>query len=223
MGLDELIDRGPIDLAIALGLGRDIAEGLAEAHDKGLVHRDLKAANIRVQGAPPRAKVLDFGIALILDDTAASEGLITSGIAGTVYAMSPEQALGRTVDHRSDLFALGGLLYQMLSARPPFQGGDLQETLEQILNREPPRIRTLRPEVPIAAELLIERLLEKSPPRRPSDTHQVADELNRLATSAASGMSAPPLELTEDIHDGSTICEEPTDNVQGRKRRFKSI
>ena len=191
--LAEVIALGEVDLELALRLGAEIADGLAEAHSKGLVHRDLKPQNVMVttpdRAHPGRAKVLDFGLARMLwnetgkRSTSAEESSALTrvgALVGTVHAMSPEQASGRTVDHRSDLFALGGLLYEMLTRRAPFRGANWLDTLRRVTSEEPEPLTALRPDLPADLTQLITRLLAKDPEARPQNARVVADALERL-------------------------------------------
>ncbi len=206
--LAEAIASGELDLDLTLRLGAEIAEGLGEAHARGLVHRDLKTENVHVTRTG-HAKVLDFGLAGLLwhddaggDQRAASiHETLTLGpdaaltrpgaILGTVHAMSPEQAEGRPVDHRSDLFALGGLLYEMLTGRAPFRGANVLDTLRRVTGVEPEPLAELRPDLPPALVELVGSLLAKEPARRPQNARLVAGALDRLRT----GTGMLPAEL----------------------------
>ncbi len=215
--LTKLIANGEIDAAQAVAIAHGIADGLAEAHRQGLVHRDLKPGNVMVT-QDDRIKILDFGLAKALwpggTPTAEDEQLTQSGmIVGTVHAMSPEQAAGRPVDHRSDLFALGSLLYEMLSGRPPFRGEHLLDTLSRIVGTEPEPLAELCPDLPRPLINLVERLLEKDPERRPHNADLVAQELAALRPGSDFGAAAvgasprrPP--ISEDL---AALADAPTD------------
>ena len=211
--LDRLIARGEPNLGLALRLAREIAEGLAEAHGKGLVHRDLKSANVLIahDDTGYRARILDFGLVRWLDGGAPNgdEHLTASGaVLGTAYTMSPEQAGGGEADARSDLFALGVLLYELLAGRPPFSGKNVLDTLRRIRRQRPVPLVELRPELPAALDRLIARLLEKDPSRRPSSAARVARELRELelATVPAAAASHPGA-VTSEIHPPATTAE----------------
>ncbi len=187
--LAEAIARREVDLESALRLACEIADGLAEAHTKGLVHRDLKPENVMVTAAG-HAKILDFGLARMLwaepaegsdEPFEVSAALTEAGaLVGTVHAMSPEQASGRPVDHRSDLFALGGLLYEMLAGRAPFRGINWLDTLRRVTSEEPEPLRAVCPALPRELEELVTGLLAKDPEKRPQNARLVADTLERL-------------------------------------------
>ncbi len=173
-------------------IGAEIAEGLAAAHEAGLVHRDLKLSNVMLT-TTGEVKILDFGIAKQLTDGggASVTTVSTTGVViGTVSAMSPEQATGKEVDHRSDLFSLGSLLYQMLTGVAPFGGGNAYETVSRIcLEKEVPA-HVRRPAVPIEASRLVGRLLEKEPARRPQSAAEVAKMARRAALALTTAQNA---------------------------------
>ena len=178
--LADLMAAHEIDAMMALRVAQHVAEGLAQAHGKGLIHRDLKAENVMVT-LEGQTKILDFGLVKNLTREEIDESLTEDGaILGTIRVMSPEQAGGAKVDARSDLYSLGVLLYEMLTGRSPFQGTALQ-IHRKILTERPPPPRALRPELPAELAALIETLLDKEPSRRPQSSSQVAETLERLA------------------------------------------
>jgi serine/threonine protein kinase/predicted ATPase len=190
--LDEIA--GELDVAQALRIAREIAEGLAEAHGIGVIHRDLKTSNVMITRAG-RAKILDFGIAKLAqgsDDTVLSQ---IGTIIGTFHAMSPEQAMGRPIDPRSDLFSLGTLLYELLTGTSPFRGSNSTETLARVCSyRQPPAHRMHR-EVSTELSELVDQLLQKDPDLRPRSAQEVAEALDLAARGllpSSLGREAPP-------------------------------
>jgi Leucine-rich repeat (LRR) protein/tRNA A-37 threonylcarbamoyl transferase component Bud32 len=178
--LNDCLQRpGPLPLADVLRLGRQIALGLAAAHERGLVHRDIKPANLWLepeQGG--RIKVLDFGLARpIADDAHLTEQGV---IVGTPSHMAPEQANGAQADQRCDLFSLGVVLYRMSTGQLPFRGENTLAVLSALSSVTPPRPQTLNPEVPAGLDLLVMQLLAKEPDDRPASAREVAERLQAL-------------------------------------------
>ena len=168
--LTETIRRGRLPLRKAIDYGVQVAHGLAVAHEKGIVHRDLKPDNLFVT-KDGRVKILDFGLAKVVQPEASvstSAPTITlPGVAmGTVGYMSPEQVRGLAVDHRTDIFAFGAILYEMVMGKPTFGRPTSADTMSAILNEEPPSISQLSPETPAALERVVRRCLEKNPEQR---------------------------------------------------------
>ena len=156
--LKERISRGPLALDDALDIATQVGQGLAEAHGAGIVHRDIKPANLLVTKTGV-VKILDFGLAKL----AGAEGLTQTGTTvGTVAYMSPEQARGQEVDHRTDIWSLGVVLYEMLAGTPPFQGENLLAILNTILDTEPLSLSSARVEAPAVLEGIVTRMLSKS-------------------------------------------------------------
>lgn len=200
--LSEILSSGPLQPERAAILVRQVASGLAAAHEAGLVHRDLKAANVMVTIDPDRtqrAKILDFGLAKEFEFETEEGGkldsqvslTLTGHVIGTVTSMSPEQAMGHELDHRSDLFSLGILLYEMLSGVLPFVGTGVIETLSRICTVRETPISALCPQVPADLAKLVNQLLEKSPERRPASARVVVAELDRVIEASAKVSSAP--------------------------------
>jgi len=178
--LQEEIDRrGPLPIDEVVDIGSQIAVGLAAAHARGLVHRDVKPGNILLEAETNRAKLADFGMARTLDDSRlTAEGCI----AGTPEYMAPEQVLGDAVDHRADLFSLGSVLSAMCIGRSPFAGGGTLAVLRRIVDEPPQRVERLRPDMPYGLARLIAELHAKAPADRPESAATV---LARLAECIA--------------------------------------
>jgi serine/threonine-protein kinase len=170
-------DAGPMTVAEVLGIAHQIALGMAAAHDLGVIHRDLKTENILITPAG-RAKITDFGVAkLDGDDPLTAEG----AVVGTFRAMSPEQALGRAIDHRSDLFSFGILLYEALAGMSPFRAETPFLTVQRLVADDPQPITELVPSISGELARLVHQLLAKEPLLRPRDFHEVAGALIELA------------------------------------------
>jgi Tol biopolymer transport system component/predicted Ser/Thr protein kinase len=202
--LDQLIPRRGLTLGEVLHYATQIADALAAAHAAGIVHRDLKPSNIIV-GPGGRVKVLDFGLAKLAGGTDGgpfgelptlqSGALQTQqgAIVGTVAYMSPEQAEGKPVDARSDIFSFGALLYEMLTGRPPFDGETLLSTLAAILREDPPPAGQLVEGLPDEVERLLGRCLRKDPRRRLQHMDDVKLVLDELKEGTEAGRHAPAL------------------------------
>jgi serine/threonine protein kinase len=176
--LRDLMEEGPLPLRRALAIGVQIAEGLYAAHRRGIVHRDLKPENVVLirRNGNEFAKLLDFGIAKLTEQQ--ETGITVAGmVVGTPTYMSPEQAGGETVDHRTDIYALGTILYEMLTGRPPFVGDTTKEVLLCQLTQPPQPPRQLRPEIPDTVETVILRALHKDREQRPQTMLRFAYEL----------------------------------------------
>jgi eukaryotic-like serine/threonine-protein kinase len=198
--LRERIAAGPLPVRQALAWAAQIADGLAAAHERGIVHRDIKPANLFIT-TDGRVKILDFGLAKLVEPMAPGESLATATAAtergvllGTAAYMAPEQAAGREVDHRADQFALGIVLYEMLSGQRPFVGDTGLEILTGILRSDPEPLSHTAPHTPVPVRWLVERCLAKDPAARyeatrdlARDLHTVGERLPELMAPAASG------------------------------------
>jgi eukaryotic-like serine/threonine-protein kinase len=169
-------DHGALSVLETLRLGMQTAGGLSAAHDQGLVHRDVKPANILLDGTTERVLLTDFGLARAADDASLTHSGV---IAGTPYFMSPEQAEGAAIDHRSDLFSLGSVLYAMCTGRPPFRADTSWGILRKVTDAQPHAIRDLNAEIPVWLCEIIQRLHQKDPANRFQTAHEVADLLGQ--------------------------------------------
>jgi serine/threonine protein kinase/Tfp pilus assembly protein PilF len=176
MSLKEKIALDPLPTDEVLSIALQVAGGLEEAHRKGIVHRDIKPANIMltVTGQP---KITDFGLARL---ESAGDLTRTSAVMGTVAYMSPEQALGKKVDNRTDIWSLGCLLYEMLAGHPPFRGGNETAVLHSILYSDPQPITELRRDVPAGLVRVLERCLKKNVLDRYPDDGALIRELRSV-------------------------------------------
>jgi eukaryotic-like serine/threonine-protein kinase len=197
--LAESVRRGPLPLRQVIQYGIQIAHGLAAAHEKGIVHRDLKPENLFVT-KEGRIKILDFGLAKIPPSrkvpTTQATTITRLGVAvGTVGYMSPEQVRGQVIDHRTDIFAFGAILCEMVMGQRTFQRATEADTVSAILNEEPPPISQLSPDTPAGLERVIRRCLEKNPEQRFQSASDLAFALEALLDPAwtMSGTHAIPI------------------------------
>lgn len=170
----RLAAKGSLELTEVLRIGMQAAAGLAAAHEQGLVHRDVKPANILLEKGIERAVLTDFGLARAADDVALTRWGI---IAGTPQYMSPEQAGGEPVDRRSDLFSLGCVLYEMATGVSPFKTDSTMATLRRLIDEEPQAMSSLNPELPPWFIGIVEKLLEKDPTKRFESAKEVSELL----------------------------------------------
>ncbi len=196
--LDARLEQGPLDLQAAADVARQVGRALGAAHAEGILHRDLKPANVMLyeSDGERRLKLIDFGIAA-LRDPGQDATHATSVVAGTSAYMPPEQRLGKT-SARSDIFAMGVMLYQALTGRLPFAGRDDSERVGRMLAGDFPRPRQLRPTLPAAAEACLVAALAAEPQQRPGDAqHFGASLADALRAQPAPGASAPPASPAE--------------------------
>ncbi|HEV3142460.1 MAG TPA: protein kinase [Gemmataceae bacterium] len=177
MSLQERLDKkGPFGLKEILRIGLQAANGLAAAHAQGLVHRDIKPANILLENGVERVKITDFGLARAVDDASVTQSGV---ISGTPMFMSPEQAAGETVDHRSDLFSLGSVLYMLCTGRPPFRATGTMAVMKRVIEDRPRPIREINPEMPDWLEAIIAKLHAKNSEDRFQSAKEVAQLLEQ--------------------------------------------
>ncbi|MBX3447907.1 MAG: serine/threonine protein kinase [Planctomycetaceae bacterium] len=184
---DAINATGPLSIHEVVSIGRQIASGLEAAHAQGLIHRDIKPANILLENGSERPRITDFGLARSSDDAS----LTRSGvISGTPLYMSPEQAQGLEVDHRSDLFSLGSVLYVMSCGRPPFRASTAIAVLKRVVEDQPRAIHEILPDVPEWLTSIIARLHAKKPQERFSSAREVIDLLDRGAAAIIPGKAS---------------------------------
>jgi len=193
--LEARLAKGKLEIREAMRIALTIAEALLAAHSKGIIHRDIKPSNIMMANSG-QVKILDFGLAKF--QTTAEEAAspsetptkTSSGIViGTPLYMSPEQALGKDLDQRSDIFSFGVLLYEMFSGQRPFSGADMKAVIGQILYREPEQVRSMRADLPLDLQSIISRCLKKEPSERYQDMAGVLNDL-RIVRNQITGESS---------------------------------
>ena len=185
-----------------IGLVEQICDGLAFAHARGVVHRDLKPGNIHIQPTG-QAKILDFGLARL----ASSDMTKTGTVMGTPHYMSPEQVRGQKVDARSDVFSLGAVFYEILAHQRPFDGRSVSEVLQAIVERDAVPIRRRAPDTPPAIAAVVERALARDPARRFADAREMGRALTEARETLAGEAIEPTTEATVLQDPGATVME----------------
>ncbi len=196
----SLIESGELDLAAAVEIAVQAGEGLSRAHDLGIIHRDIKPDNIMVT-RDGRTKILDFGLAKLLDSgpdapsaampsrtmTMQAPATMEGTVMGTLHYMSPEQARGKSLDRRSDIFSFGIVLYQMVTGELPFKGETPIDTMHAIAYEEATAVTTLKRDLPYGVQSIISRCLRKKPEERYQDAQALTDDLKKLRKEIESG------------------------------------
>jgi TolB-like protein/predicted Ser/Thr protein kinase len=175
--LRKKLESGPLKLDEALRIATQVAQGLQIAHRKGIVHRDIKSANIMVT-EDNQAKIMDFGLARMSGGTLITKEGMTMG---TVTYMSPEQAQGEEVDHRTDIWSFGVVLYEMFGGQLPFKGEQDQAVVYSILNKKPKPLAELRSEIPVSIGQVVDKALEKNPDKRYQQIDELLDDLKSIS------------------------------------------
>ena len=221
--LRDLLKQGPLPVARALHIARQITSALCLTHDLNIVHRDLKPENImltRRDGQPDFVQILDFGLAKVPVELQMQHGAGSGVVApqyltkvGSLYGtpgyMAPEQALSEVVDSRCDLYSLGSILYEMLSGRPPFDGNTVLELLDNHLQTPLPPLRKRAPgvSVPAPVEALVRRLLAKRPEERYKNPQELLAALDALQPPDPAGQPVPPLPTTDPAPAARPLAE----------------
>ena len=201
--LRSKLDTGPIPQKLAIDYALQVAKGLSAAHEKGIVHRDLKPENLFVS-KDGHLKILDFGLAKRVETVGSEETTVAATsagytdpgtIMGTMGYMSPEQVRGQPVDHRSDIFSFGTILYEMLSGKRAFKRNTASDTLAAILKEDPPELTQSGRNVPPALDHIVKHCLEKDQSRRFQSAHDIAFALSEASsptTASGAPFEAPP-------------------------------
>jgi serine/threonine protein kinase len=179
--LDEYLrKKGLPSVPQSIKVAQEAALGLAAAHELGLIHRDIKPANLWLEAPGGRVKVLDFGLARPVEAEGGTEVTKSGAVVGTPAYMSPEQARGGKVDHRTDLFSLGAVLFRLVTGRTPFERPSVMAVLLALSTEPEPQVLALNPQVPPALARLIHQLLSKNPDHRPRTAEEVAERLQAI-------------------------------------------
>jgi WD40 repeat protein len=213
-------DEGPLPLAAILRVGEQVAAGLSAAHAHGLVHRDVKPANILIGGGVERVTITDFGLARAADDASLTK---TGVIAGTPQFMSPEQARGDSVDQRSDLFSLGSVMYTMSTGRPPFRAETSYGILRRITDEEPRPLREINPDIPEWLCTIIAKLMSKQPNDRFESATEVAELLEECLAHVQQPTAAPLPESCLSLRESSATFAERKAAMFRRTPLFKIL
>ena len=221
---DRLAQEGPLPIADAAAVGVQAAAALAAAHAAGVVHRDIKPANIAYSGSG-QIKVLDFGIARLIESTTALTRLTqTATVIGSAAYLSPEQARGAPVGPQTDLYALGCVLFALLTGTPPFTGDTPLQVCSQHLHAQPPDLAAIRPGCPPPLTALIGELLAKDPAARPPGAAAVRDRLTSALGSAAATTPGPqpPPAATPTRYQTEVLAAPPklADRMRADPRRW---
>ena len=201
----KLDKRGSLRLKEIIRISQQMADGLAAAHKQGLIHRDIKPANILLENGVERVKISDFGLARAVDDMTITR---TGEVSGTPQYMSPEQAGGERVDHRSDLFSLGCVMYAMCTGRSPFRATSFAAAIKRVCQDTPREITEINPEIPSWLSQLVHRLLEKSPDARPDSATIVGEQLEEWLAAIQQGEVPRSVGLMGDSkpqHSGQSV------------------
>ena len=220
--LGKRMHEGSLELAEAVGLACDIAGALREAHQNGILHRDLKADNVIITPAG-RAKILDFGIAKTVDKEDSENTTDPQVFLGTVYAMSPERVVGAEVDLRSDLFSFGSLLYRMTTGERPFEAATPMQVLTVLCTLNATPVREHDPRIPEGLESLIDRLLAKEPDLRPTNDEVCAVLEGLRATLSGARPTVAAAGVTPDAATAASATTSAAGVTETRSGLFERL
>jgi len=209
--VDDLLAKGPLELDLTLKIIEQIAPALDYAHTKGVLHRDLKPSNILLDDSGD-AYLTDFGIARVLGENPGGISITTHNVVGTPAYMSPEQAQGQPLDSRSDIYALGVTLFEIVTGRRPFQADTPYGVAVLQVTSPPPAPRSIRPDLPIAVEQVIYRTMKKKPDERYRNALAVAEALSRALEPASSS-----------VHDTQPGIPRPTKPIRQRQAEKAAV
>jgi serine/threonine-protein kinase len=212
--LREMMRRGRVPLALALELAAQVADGLAFAHERGVVHRDVKPANVMVIRGH-QAKIMDFGIARLQVSEVKTQ---TGAVLGSPKYMSPEQVTGRRADHRSDIFSLGLILYELACGASPFSADSITGLMHAIAAESAPPPSTVNPSLPPVFDLIVARALEKDPAARYQGAVELAADLRACLAALPSEAPAAPAPVDAE----KTVKLAPTGAAQTASRKAET-
>lgn len=221
--LSQILTSGPLPVLTTVRLGRQMARALGAAHKAGIIHRDLKPANIMVTSRN-QVKILDFGLARPMErqgNLATLPDVTTSGmVLGTAAYLAPEQVKGDHADVRSDIWALGCVLYQMLAGHRPFPGDTIPEILAAVLRDEPEPLAGLNPGVPAPLVALVAKCLSKEPNLRPQSAFEISSSLKDIFQQMRPGGAASPAMVSSDSLVSGAVHADPR-NIENANRFLK--
>jgi serine/threonine-protein kinase len=197
----------------------EILKALEYAHNQGVVHRDLKPANIMIS-EEGRLKILDFGIAHVVEKNMTNMGVVI----GTYSYMSPEQAIGNKIDHRSDIFSLGIVMYELLCGKKPFKKDEQGEVTDKIINQKPISVRKINPQIPWGVGRIIKKCLRKKPNKRFQDTGQIKKKLEKYIRKLPVDHQSVLKKFVEDstpLPDQKTVLMEKIEKKEKKEKRKK--